>query len=355
MVFSSDLVGQDGGYQEKRGCSMDVSLQDYYDYLAVKFRKEYTRRYYYDTIRKLLCDRNKKIGSLTLKDIELWVAEQNRKHLSHNTVQNYIIRINLFLQWLKRDDWKLKRIGWKSCNRDILSLDEIVLIRETARRKGYEHYLVVLFITDLAGRPNEICKAKWSNIRGNKFFFDDAKTGDTYGFITGDFQTALLGYKNVRPVPKPEYSDYILVNRNGNKFNHKGEHVRTIVRQVISDTGIGRKITPYDLRASVGTQEFNLFVNPKVIQRKFRHRSLKTTMMYNHVDDAMAEDYANRGLIFNGNNKSLFPVSDEKPKINNRLSVEESQDLIENDGNVSVSFSFVSFSDLFFGQMGVAS
>ncbi len=307
-----------GGGSKKIGENfMKHTLQDYQNYLAVTHRKEYTRKYYYDTIHKLLTDTSKTIQTLTKQDINQWIAKQNQKNLAHNTVQNYIVRINLFLQWIKKDSWKLKRIGWKNTNRDILTLEEIIRIRETARKISPEHYLIVLFITDLAGRPNEICKARYSNIRGNKIFFDDAKTGDTYGFITSEFQQALLSYQKTRPTPKPEYKDFILINRNGNKFCSKGAHIRTLLSQVTEKIGITRKINPYDLRSSVGTQEFNLFVNPKVIQRKFRHRNLNTTMTYNHTDDQMAEDYANRGLIFN--NHSLFKAQDKKQGINNYL------------------------------------
>jgi len=330
--------GLSGG-QERGERVMEQTLQDYQDYLAVHKRKEYTRRYYYDTIHKLLTDTKKTISTLTKKDINQWIAIQNQKNLAHNTIQNYIIRINLFLQWLNRKEWNLKRIGWKDTNRTILTLQEIIKIRNTAQKISPEHHLIILFITDLAARPSEICNAKYSNITGNKIYFNDSKTGNTYGFITLDFQQALYNYQKIRPIPKPEYKDYILINTNGNKFCPKSQHIRTILRQVTKKIGLPHSITPYDLRSSMGTQEFNMYVNPKVIQRKFRHRNLNTTMKYNHVDDQMAEDYANNGLIFN--NHSLFPPSDKKTGINNYLYNNiYPQDLNNTDENDNNSFSF---------------
>jgi integrase len=333
----------DGGCEKKIGENfMGHTLQDYQVYLAVHKRKEYTRRYYYDTIHKLLSDTNKTVQTLEKKDIDLWVACQNKRNLSHNTIQNYIIRINLFLQWLGKKEWNLKRIGWKDTNRNILTLQEIIQIRNTAKKLSSEHHLIILFITDLAARPNEICRAKFSNIIGNKIYFNDAKTGNTYGFITMDFQQALYEYQKIRPNPKPEYKDYILINNNGNKFCPKSQHIRTLLRQVTKKINLPQRITPYDLRSSVGTQEFNMFVNPKVIQRKFRHRNLNTTMKYNHVDDQMTEDYANNGLIFN--NPSLFKGSKQKLGINNYLynntCPQDLNNMMDENDNSTFSFSF---------------
>ena len=37
--------------------------------------------------------------------------------------------------------------------------------------------------------------------------------------------------------------------------------------------------------------DFNKHVNPKIIQRKARHRKIETTLRYDHVSDDMVREY----------------------------------------------------------------
>ena len=101
------------------------------------------------------------------------------------------------------------------------------------------------------------------------------------------------------------------------RYSRKATRIRTVIEEILSKTNISYKITPYDIRASTGTQEFNQCINPKWIQRRFRHRNLRTTETYNHVDDKMVEEYANNGLIFN--NRSLLPLKPKKKAINDSI------------------------------------
>lgn len=250
------------------------------------------------------------------------MANQNIKGYKPDTIQSRVIAVNFFLKWLKKPKkWQLKRPGWKDTTRDTLTLEEINLLRDRSQELSPEHQLIILFITDMDARNNEICNAKFSNIKGNKFFFDDTKTGDNYGYITHDLFKAFEDYKKIRPIPCKGYEDYILLGSRdhykGKKYSDHGQHIRTVINEICYHAKVGRHITPYDLRASVITEEFNYCINPKTIQRKARHRDWKTTQKYNHVTDKMVEDYANSGLIFN--NSDLFKAKRKLLSINNYL------------------------------------
>jgi len=336
------------------GKNMDI-LQEYHDYLAVEHRKQNTRDSYYNTIRKLLKEINKDIETLTKENIDQWIIEKNNQKLEHNTINNYIIRLNLFLKWIDKPEWKFKRIGWRQTNRHILSLEQLIQLREVAKKTNPEHYLIMTLITDVNARPGEICDLKWSNIIDNKIYFDDSKTGNNYGFLTQDLLEALYTYKQVRPVSLPSYEDFVFIGHmgqfKGKRYSHKATRIRKVIKEIIAQTDIYHNVTPYDIRASVGTQEFNQCINPKIIQRKFRHRNLRTTMIYNHIDDKTVEEYANRGLIWN--KQSLSPTKTETSKINDRLYIDFPSQNFENDGNNHhLSFSFFFFLNYWNG-MGV--
>ncbi|MBE3095374.1 MAG: tyrosine-type recombinase/integrase [Actinobacteria bacterium] len=349
-----------GEIENKRdGMIMGKSLQDYETYLAVKYRKGYTRKYYYHTVLDLCRYSGKKAYEIEKNDIDNYIIYLNNKGLEHNTINDYIIRINIFVTWLDKSYLRLKMIGFRQTNkRKILTLNELVKIRQTAKALSPEHYLIAVFITDLNARPIEICNAKLSDLCNNKFYFNDSKTGDSYGFPTQDFLEAFEIYKSVRPKPNEGYEDYILIGKQGRykgrKYEGHGCRIRSAVSEIAKAVGIEKHITPYDLRASVGTQEFNLHVNPKVIQRKFRHRNLKTTMLYNHVDDKMVEEYASQGLIFN--KRSLLPHDEKDAGINDIIykpfSPHDLNKLQENE-NLSFSFSHSFFDGASFLNLGL--
>lgn len=51
--------------------------------------------------------------------------------------------------------------------------------------------------------------------------------------------------------------------------------------------GIKKKVNPYIIKPSVITNDFNNNINPKIIQRKARHKKIKSTLRYDHTTDEM--------------------------------------------------------------------
>lgn len=319
-------------------------LQKYKVHLEVKHRKRNTRLYYHNNAKLFLEYVNKPLKQITKQDINKYIAHLNKSNLKPNTIVSRIITMDNLLSWSGKKKLRAKIPTWQPYYRDTITLEEIQKIRNTARKHSIKDYLLILFITDLDARDNEICKAKFSNIKGEKYYFDDTKTGNNYGFVTPEFLWTLEQYKKIRPTPKLEHADYIFIKTNGEKYGDKGTFVRTTVTRINYLSKLGRKLRPYDLRASVITEEFNNYVNPKVIQRKARHKRLKTTERYNHVDDDMVRDYVNNGLIFNEG--TLYNKNRKKDYIKHSLSEAVlPKDLNKDLENDSYSFSIFSFSE----------
>ena len=55
--------------------------------------------------------------------------------------------------------------------------------------------------------------------------------------------------------------------------------------------GITKNVSPYIIKPSSITLDFNNQVNPKIIQRKARHKKIETTLRYDHVSDEMVKKY----------------------------------------------------------------
>lgn len=320
------------------------NLEEYKVFLAVNHRKKLTANTYYNSVKyfsKWLNDRP--IDKTTVNQWVIYLYENYRP----NAIVTHIIGLNKYLDYIGRKELKVKRPKWGKTYRKTISYNDIQRMILTAERLGPKYELVIRFITDCDCRNNEITYAKWNNICNDKIYFDDTKTGDNFAFLSPALMDILERYKQIRPKPKKGYEDYILI---GDKSSNRGTWIkeRTLnhyVKTIALKSRIGRKVTFYDLRASVITAEFNNYINPKIIQQKARHRNPLTTQKYNHVDDEMVKEYINFDLIFD---KQRLSVGKRKQKdINDLLCRPDSQqDLnnpLESEDNNNFSFSILSF------------
>jgi len=325
-------------------------LNKYKVFLASRHRKKRTRTGYYHPVKKFSEWLNKPFKDITKDDLLRWMAYQNTQGFKHNGITIRVIAVNMFLAWIEKGHLKLPLPSWKPVNRHTIRLDDIKKLFTVATEPLHE--LVLRFITDLDARPESIINSKLSNIHGEKIYFDDTKTGDNYGFITRGFMDALDRYKQIRPVPHEGYEDYILLTTYGTRYE-----TTYIIRKTVSELALRAEIPPikpYDLRASVITEEFNNYINPKIIQRKARHKRPETTQKYNHISDEMVKEYVTFDLIFDKpslyqkNNKKL----DTKVYLDAPVLTQGLNKTLESEDTNRFSFSFSLFESM---RQGVGS
>ena len=70
-----------------------------------------------------------------------------------------------------------------------------------------------------------------------------------------------------------------------------GGFINRTTKQIAQKAGITKYVAPYIIKPSSITLDFNKNVNPKIIQRKARHRKVETTLRYDHVSDDMVIEY----------------------------------------------------------------
>lgn len=343
---------ESGGYEKRDevfGEVMEGLLDEFRVHLAVKYRKYHSYKTYFNAVKRFLDFTD---GRITRESIDGFRVHLNRNY-KQNTISMYILGLDLLLEYLGLEHLHVPIPQGEDTQRDTIDINEIKQVLKAAKQLDVQTYAIVRFVTDFDCRPHEITRAEWSWIRGNKIYFSDCKTGNNYGFITDDLKKLL---ERLKKWQRYRSKKYIFVNQSGRyrgmKLSDNTWVIRETVKQLTKKV-IGRCLTPQDLRASVITEEYNHYINPKTIQRKARHRSQKTTLKYNHVDDKQLVEYIEKGTIFGLDNSWLSkPVSVDKRSCINSLP----QDFFlpldgEGDREDNSSFSFsTSFFDMVFGN-----
>jgi site-specific recombinase XerD len=70
-----------------------------------------------------------------------------------------------------------------------------------------------------------------------------------------------------------------------------GGFIKRLTKKIAKEAGIKKYCAPYIVKPSAITNDFNNHVNPKIIQRKARHRKIETTLRYDHVSDELVREY----------------------------------------------------------------
>jgi integrase len=271
-------------------------LQKYKQYLESQYRKERTRRQYYRIAKDFL----ETTEVISQDSVEQYMGMLNKAGYKHNTIASHTICLNLFLKWSGHESFCLPYKKFKEIQRNTLNTDEIIQLLDAART--YEELLVLLFIVDLDARTSEICEARWSQVGREKYFFKESKTGDNSGFMTDRFKTVLYKYRELeRPVPRKGFEDFIFIHTYGRykgfPFKSHGAKIRKMVEQMGDRIDVSH-LLPYDLRSSVITEEFNHYLNPKLVQVKARHKQFTTTNRYNKAGERELREYARNGTVF---------------------------------------------------------
>ena len=89
---------------------------------------------------------------------------------------------------------------------------------------------------------------------------------------------------------KTKNSNYVFVNKDGNKISRQGFF--KILKKITKESGINKEISPHTLRHSFATYLLNNGADLRVIQELLGHENLVTTEIYSHLSNKkIEEDY----------------------------------------------------------------
>ena len=275
----------------------DQILEKYNQHLNLNYRKKTTIQNYYYHVRRFLQWINKPIGEVTKDDMLNWKGYLLHTYMKNGNARR-VASANHFTKWLEREDLKIPVPAQEHSNKIVLSEQELNDYLETSKEDPFWH-VIALFQIDGLLRPSEFSILKISNmdLDNQIFYLDNTKTGNNYIILSPRLTQAIKEYLPNRE-PKPEYEEYLIVIPNG---TYKGKvpkpfggFINRTTKQIAKKAGITKYVAPYIIKPSSITLDFNKQVNPKIIQRKARHRKIETTLRYDHVSDDMVREYFER-------------------------------------------------------------
>jgi len=293
------------------------ALQEYERYLAREYRKKSTRHNYCRFTKQALDwlkkNRGKRdIDEITPEDTGEYKAWCIEKFAVNGNVSRLWALNHFTCRFLKRGELGISVPGSISVNKPVMSEQE--LERYINAAKGPLEHLVTILQIDGLLRPLEICTLKISNIdfENQKLYTDDTKTGNNYIIMSPRLIKALQGYLPYRRKPrKKEDTDRLIIIPKGSHKglapqNGRGDFVYNATKRIAARADFKRSIYPYLIKPSAITNDLNNHVNPKIVQRKARHRRLESTLRYDHTSDDMVKEHFRE--VYNVDNvQSLKP------------------------------------------------
>lgn len=307
-VAFSDIVKQPKRkIQDLAGLDDETNqiLDKYHQHLDLNYRKKTTIQNYYYHVRKFLQWMKKPINEVTKEDMLKWKGYLLHTYMKNGNARR-VASANHFTKWLERPDLKIPVPCQEHSNKIVLSEKELNDYLETSKQDPFWH-MIALFQIDGLLRPSEFSYIKIDDIDLDNqiLYLDDTKTGNNYIILSPRLIEAIRNYLPYRK-PNPEFEDYLIIIPNGTYKGKSpkpfGGFINRQTKLIAKKAGITKDVSPYIIKPSSITLDFNKQVNPKIIQRKARHRKIETTLRYDHVSDDMVRDFF----------KNLEAVQDKK-------------------------------------------
>lgn len=275
-------------------------LAKYYHYLRGKYRKKNTIYCDHNQVKHFLKWVNKRAEKLKKEDIDKWKCYVLETYMSNGNARR-IWAINKFLEWLGKKKLKLSTPRQVDSNKIILSEGELDDYLEASRSNKLWHLISLLQI-DGKVRPGEICEIRIKNIDyvNQKLYLNDTKTGDNYIIMSPRLSDAIKEYMPYRE-PSEKFKEYLIIIPEG-KYKHRapsiyGNFIKNQTKKIAARAGIRKRVTPYIIKPSAITVDFDNNVNPKVIKRMCRHKRIETTLRYDHTsDDSVRKHFEIRNI-----------------------------------------------------------
>lgn len=238
---------------------------------------KYRRLYLYDAF----CDKG--IDEITPEDVSRWMVEVTRRG-SPGAVNRAFDRLRAIMN--KAEEWGYRPEGSNPC-REVKSnprrkMDRFLNAQEFARlgaaimesrRDSPAHSAALLLLLLTGCRKNEIIGLKWGEVRGNRIYLDDSKTGARTVFLCSQGRDILSGIKRGKPgelVFKGQYGTQVDIDSYWQAMRRKAK--------------LG-SVRIHDMRHSYASQAARLSLPLPTIQRLLGHARLDSTARYTHFDD----------------------------------------------------------------------
>lgn len=235
---------------------------------------------------------NKRIRSLTLKDIALWsnslevmaMPGGNTRKRATNTVRSYINRLRGVIKYLNRVgvrciDYQLIPVPKAEVVEvEFLYEDEVQAMINNAFSLRNQFVISLLYSSGI--RLSELLSLNRDSIKNRTFTVIGKGNKSRVCFIDVRTEKLMQEYLDSRNDQSPA-----LIISNQNKDRMTKTSVELLVRNTAKRAGIERRVTVHTLRHSFATNFLRNNGNIRYLCRMLGHSNISTTMIYTHVAD----------------------------------------------------------------------
>ncbi|MFL9830927.1 site-specific tyrosine recombinase XerD [Flavobacterium sp. ST-87] len=175
-------------------------------------------------------------------------------------------------------------------------IDELIAAIDLSTNEGERNKAMLETLYSCGLRVSELVALKISDLFFDEGFIKVTGKGNKDRFvpIANQTQKYILIYKdNVRTeVPvKKEFTDTLFLNRRGGQLTRA--MVFTIIKNLASEIGLKKKISPHTFRHSFATHLLENGADLRSIQLMLGHESITTTEIYLHLDRTFLTEVIN--------------------------------------------------------------
>ena len=287
--------------------NLNDAIEDFLRYLLID--KNYSNNtidsYKEDLIKFRDFFKNKSINEIDIDDLKRYVKYLNDLNLNELSISRAISCIKSFYKYLNiekiidnnpSDSLYLPKVRKKLPN--TLSEEEVDKLLDINLSDTFSYrnkaMLEVLYATGL--RVSELVNLKMENIdfesdiirtfgKGNKERVIPIGEYARYylDLYLKDYRYMLLKHGN---------NEYVFLNNHGKNMTRQGFF--KIIKQIASDAGINKEISPHILRHSFASHLLKHGADLRTIQELLGHSNVSTTQIYTHIsNEELKENYKN--------------------------------------------------------------
>ena len=221
-------------------------------------------------------------------------GENNLKEVSQ---ARYLSGIRAFYKYLLYEDLMpynpFKLIKSPKLTRklpQILSFEEIERIEnafDLSKPENFRNKAIIETLYSCGLRVSEVVNLKKSNLYFRQEIVKITGKGDKQRIVPiGKYARKLIKMymEDIRvhlPIQKG-HEDYVFLNRRGRKLTRV--YVFSMIKQVVTDAGIHKEVSPHTFRHSFATHLLEGGADLRSIQMMLGHASITTTEIYTHIN-----------------------------------------------------------------------
>ncbi|NIT13006.1 MAG: site-specific tyrosine recombinase XerD [Candidatus Dadabacteria bacterium] len=286
---------------------MEEYVDSYYTYLAViRGLSDNTLESYIRDCKKFIAHiKHKNITALTEikhSDILEFLEELKKQKSKPKTIARYIVSIKQLFKFLQIEKIisedptvNIKTPKLTISLPDVLTLTDIETlldIPDTSTDIGCRDSAMLEVLYGTGIRVSELVNLTLSSLNtdlGYLLVYGKGSKERTVplGSIALKKVTEYIGSARIKLL-KNRTSDYLFLNRNGNKMSRQG--FWKILRQYVLKSGINKTVTPHTIRHTFASHLLERGADLRTIQTILGHSDISSTQIYTHIDVKRLKD-----------------------------------------------------------------